>query len=510
MRVHYGQDSETGLNSGTQMTEESLSYSVKQLSVASIFLLWRKVMQSNEVKLEKKLSPINVWALAFGCIIGWGAFVMPGNTFLPNAGPLGTAIGMGIAAVIMSIIACNYNYMINKYPQAGGEFTYTKHSFGPNHAFICAWFLSLSYATLVPMNATALALICRNIMGDIFQFGYLYTVSGYDIYAGELLLALGALIIFGIFSIKGVRFAGNVQVLLTVALAASVTIIGVAALLSPKASLANLTPAFHPGSSTFSGVLAVLAVSPYCFVGFDTIPQSAEEFKFSVRKTRFIMIVAILFGCLVYVTLNTATAAVVPDGYANWAEYINDVPNLSGLESLPTFHAAYELLGTFGLAFLGIAVVSAVLSGIIGFYMATSRLLYSMAQEGVIPAWFGVLDEKHKTPKNAILAHMCLALIAPFFGRNALTWLVDMTSLGAAIGYGYTSAAAVKYALKERRTGVVITGVFGTILAIILALILLVPIPVLNCSLGKESLICLIAWILLGIIFYFSQKKNRR
>ncbi|MFQ6805194.1 MAG: hypothetical protein ACLRT5_10495 [Lachnospiraceae bacterium] len=47
-----------------------------------------------EVKLEKKLSPVNVLALAFGCIIGWGAFVMPGNTFLPKAGPLGTAIGI--------------------------------------------------------------------------------------------------------------------------------------------------------------------------------------------------------------------------------------------------------------------------------------------------------------------------------------------------------------------------------------------------------------------------------
>ncbi|MDO4977483.1 MAG: APC family permease [Eubacteriales bacterium] len=463
---------------------------------------------NKEIKLEKKLSPMNVWALAFGCIIGWGAFVMPGNIFLPNAGPLGTAIGMLIAALIMIIIACNYNYMINKYPIAGGEFTYTKYSFGDKHAFVCAWFLSLSYATLVPMNATALALIGRNLMGKVFQFGYLYTVSGYDIYLGELLLALGALIIFGTFSIKGVKFAGNLQVLLTIALAGSVTIIGVAALLSPHATLSHLSPSFHPGSSTFSGVLAVLAVSPYCFVGFDTIPQSAEEFNFSVRKTRLIMIISILFGCLVYVVLNTVTAAVVPDGYTNWSDYIDHVSSLNGLESLPTFHAAYQLLGIFGLIFLGIAVTSAILSGIIGFYMATSRILYSMSVEGVIPKWFGVLDEKTKTPKNAILFHMALALIAPFFGRNALTWLVDMTSLGAAIGYGYTSAAAILFARRENNKGIVITGIIGTIMAIILALILLVPIPVLNCSLGKESYFCLVAWILLGLIFYFSPKKK--
>ena len=84
---------------------------------------------TNNVQLEKKLSPLNVWALALGCIIGWGAFVMPGNTFLVKAGPLGTAIAMGIAALIMIVIAFNYNFMINRFPVAGGEFTYADAAF---------------------------------------------------------------------------------------------------------------------------------------------------------------------------------------------------------------------------------------------------------------------------------------------------------------------------------------------------------------------------------------------
>ena len=48
--------------------------------------------QNQEIKLERKLNPMNVWALALGSIIGWGAFVMPGTTFLPKAGVLGTFI----------------------------------------------------------------------------------------------------------------------------------------------------------------------------------------------------------------------------------------------------------------------------------------------------------------------------------------------------------------------------------------------------------------------------------
>ena len=81
-------------------------------------------------KLERKLSSINVCSLALGCIIGWGAFVMPGEIFLGKAGPGGTAIAIGIAALIMIIIAFNYHYMINKFPITGGGFTYAKMAFG--------------------------------------------------------------------------------------------------------------------------------------------------------------------------------------------------------------------------------------------------------------------------------------------------------------------------------------------------------------------------------------------
>jgi len=467
-----------------------------------------------EVKLEKKLSVINVWALALGCIIGWGAFVMPGNTFLGKAGPLGTFIAMSIATIIMIVIAFNYNYMINKFPVAGGEFTYTQNAFGENHAFICSWFLGLSYLCIVPLNGTALALIGRNLMNNIFQVGFHYTVAGYDIYFGEIVLALVALIGIAIMSIKGVKFAGVFQTALVFALVGGVLIVTVAALVSDKASFSNLSPAFYENSVTgasggLGGILAVVAVAPWAFVGFDTIPQAAEEFQFSPRKTKAIMTISILFGGAVYIVLNTVTAMVVPEGYGSWNAYIDDLPNLDGLISLPTFYAAKTLLGTAGLVFLGAAVLAAILSGIVGFYMATSRLLYSMAKEKVLPAWFGKLHPEHKTPKNAILFVMCISIIAPFFGRTALGWIVDMSSLGAAIGYGYTSLAAIKYAKQEGEKGIQVTGVIGAIMALMFCILLLVPIPMFGCSLGRESMICLIVWIVMGALFYFTTKKNK-
>ena len=61
-------------------------------------------IDSPEDELQKSLSPLNVWALAFGCIIGWGAFIMPGEIFLLKAGPLGMALAMLVATVILIII----------------------------------------------------------------------------------------------------------------------------------------------------------------------------------------------------------------------------------------------------------------------------------------------------------------------------------------------------------------------------------------------------------------------
>jgi len=86
------------------------------------------------------------------------------------------------------------------------------------------------------------------------------------------------------------------------------------------------------------------------------------------------MVVAIVFGCFVYTSNNTVAAWAL----ANWPERV-----MNGEWVL--LIAAEELLGTFGKVLIGIAVSSAVLSGIMGFYLASSRLMYSMAKDGYLP-----------------------------------------------------------------------------------------------------------------------------
>ena len=129
------------------------------------------------MKSERKyLTALGAWALAFGCSVGWGAFVMPGGTFLPIAGPVGSALGLCIGGAVMLILAVNYGYLMNRFPDSGGTYSYTKTAFGYDHGFLSAWFLILTYVAIIWANATALPLIARTVLGGTFQFGFDYEI----------------------------------------------------------------------------------------------------------------------------------------------------------------------------------------------------------------------------------------------------------------------------------------------------------------------------------------------
>lgn len=358
----------------------------------------------------------------------------------------------------------------------------------------------------------------RRTVLNLTQWGYLYSVEGYSIYAGEILLAIIALVLFAVFSIRGVSVAGKFQTVLALSLVGCVFLLAIAALFSPHASASHLAPAFTTdatGKSSLGGILAVVAVAPWAFVGFDSIPQASEEFNFSHKKSLVIMVLSILFGGALYVILNTITAAVLPEGYTSWVPYIADCAkdtlpeSLAGFTALPTFNAARLILGKPGLVILGIALFCAVLSGIIGFYMATSRLLYSMSKDHVLPGWFGRLHPRYKTPMNAILFIMIISLCCPWFGRTVLNWVVDMSSIGAAIGYGFTSAATLVQVRRNKDTSawMTINSILGVIFSLCFIALLIVPNP--WAYLGPQSRIALVIWTVMGAAFFLYTRRKK-
>jgi len=377
-------------------------------------------MENN--KLKRGLSSISVWSIAVGSIIGWGAFVMPGNLFLPTAGPLGTIIGMTLGAMMMIAIAISYGYLIEKIPVAGGEFAYAFNGFGRIHAFICSWLLLIAYISIVPLNATALGLIGRYMFPGLLQKGYLYSIVGWEVYAGEVIVSSLALIIFAYIAIRGVKVSGSLQIILTGLLVLSVIALLFTAM--SRGSFENLKPAFPSGSNKSAGVFSIIAIAPWAFVGFDSISQAAEEFNFHPRKATKLMATSILVGAFIYIAMNTITASAF-----SWEQFINEKPFWA------TGSAVTFLWGNTGLLFLGIALTTAIFAGIVGFFTASSRLLFSMARAHAVPSLFGEVHSRYKTPHKAILFILFLSLITPWFGREVLLWVVDMASIGSAVGF---------------------------------------------------------------------------
>ena len=470
-------------------------------------------MDNQKLGLKKQLNPLSIWALAFGCVIGWGSFINPGKKFLPNSGPAGTAIAMVLGALTMIVIAVSYSYMVPKCPVAGGEFSFTKKCYGKTAAFICGWFLIAAYLTNVPMNSTAIGLIVDGIFGPVLKWGFHYSIAGFEVWLGEIIVASGILILFGFLNIWGVKKAGFVQTILAGLLIVSVFVLFVSALASPKASIDNLNPLWGFNKDVYkasgaiqdsgiaSSILATFAIAPWAFVGFDTIPQAAEEFKFSHKRVIFIMVIAIVFGCFVYIANNTIAAAAI-ENYPE--EIINGSPWL-------LLTAAEKLLGPFGKVLVGIAVSCAVLSGIMGFYLASSRLMYSMSNEGYLPKLFGKVDKKRSTPKNAIIFCMIISLSGPILGREALGWFVDMSSIGASIGFFFTCISAFK-TMKVEKDGNLLMKIFAIIGATLSAgfmVLQLIPIPGLSgVRFSPQSYLMFGIWVVLGLAFFIYKRKD--
>jgi len=451
-----------------------------------------KTKNENAHVLEKNLKPSSIFAIAVGSIIGYACFVLPGD-WLVQAGPMGIAIAFILGAISISFIGKGYGFMIGEYPVAGGAFAFAYKGFGRNHAFICGWLLTLGYLSVVALNATALPIIARFVAPDLFMKGYLYTIAGWDVYLGEVLVSIFAILVFGVLNIKGSEIVGKIQFVMVAALVGAVGLLGIGALTHNGLQPENLLPYFAPGKSPWSAILSILAIAPMAYVGFDTIPHAAEEFDFSPKLAYGLIILAVSLGGLMYIIVSVSTAEVMP-----WLTLVE------GDNVWATGTAIKMSMGSFGLFALVTGVCMGICTGMNGFYMATSRLLLSMARAKVLPQGFEAIHSTRKTPQNAILFTMIACIILPLFGRQAVAWVVDMCSVGTAVSFIYTCLTAVQIA-KEKSVSLLEMFVLKVATGFSVAFLLLLIAPMSPAFMPFESWILLGIWSVLGVVFYLIQ-----
>ena len=454
----------------------------------------------NNNGLTKYLSPVAVWALAFGSAVGWGAFVMPGTTFLPIAGPWGSVIGLLIGAVIMLIIGLSYRFLMERYPDAGGSYIFAAKVLGSDHGFLCAWMLLLTYAAIIWANSTALSLIVRFLFGDIFCFGFSYQIAGYTVYMGEVLLSVAILAAACLVCVAGKRLAAWVQTIGAVLLFAGIAVCFVTIVIR-RGGLGGITPAFSSQGDPFSQILTIVILAPWAFIGFESVSHSAEEFHFKPKKILLILIAALATGALAYTMLTLCAAVAVPDGFRSWSDYIRVLSDIDGIRGLPTFYAAQSTMGTTGLIILGVASFCGIFTGLIGNMIALSRLIFRMSADNMLPKKVGQLNKKG-IPSRALWCVAIISMIIPFFGRTAIGWIVDVTTIGATIVYIYVSICAVVVGKREKKFSALLIGVIGTLITMIFAVSYLLPHIRSQSELAAESYMILILWSLIGMIVF--------
>lgn len=456
--------------------------------------------------LQRTLQPHWVWAIALGSAIGWGAFVQP-ITWMGTAGPLGVIIGFSIGALLMMLIAVSYGILIKSFPVSGGEFAYAFLSLGRTHAFISGWFLTLGYICIVALNASAFALMLKYVFPPIIENVRLYTIAGWDIYIMEIIAATLILAIFGYANIKGTGLSGRMQFAFACIMVIAVVGLTLSVGMQPGAGLSNVQPLFPANKTAFAAIISIVAIAPWAYVGFDAVPQASEEFNFPARKAFMLIIYALLFAAILYSLMILATAMVRP-----WQNVASE-NHLWG-----TGFVIQELLGPIGLAVLVIALCMGIFTGLNGFTLAGSRLLFAMGRAKILPSAFEKVHPKYKTPYVAILFTICIAALAPWFGREALVWVVDMSSIGVSIAYFYACFTAY-FLFKWSKNDVNlnpklhIVSPFRKLIAAIGALaslifIGLLLIPGSPAFLGIQSRIALFVWVILGVVVYLIKRKE--
>ena len=363
-----------------------------------------------------------VLMLSFGAMIGWSWVLMTGH-WVANAGSLGTLAAFGAGGLAIGFIALTYAELASAMPKAGGEHVYTHVALGPTWSFVCTWALLMAYVTVCIFESVALPTAVEYLVPAI-RVGTLWTVLDAPVDAGFVLLGVLGAVVMTAVNYVGIRTAALVQSLVT----GLVVVTGVVLITGALAN-GSLTTAQPLIAEPAVGILSVVIMVPAMLVGFDVLPQSAEEVDLPAKRIGVLLVVSVGLAVLWYGGVSFAVASAIPSsgiGEANMA----------------TADAAARLWGhQWAGDLLLIGGIGGILTSWNAFIIGGSRVVFALAESGSLPAVFARLHPRYRTPYAAIVLIGALSCISPLFGRTILVWLINTGSLAVVVAYIFVPIA---------------------------------------------------------------------
>ncbi|RZJ68082.1 MAG: amino acid permease [Flavobacterium sp.] len=481
-----------------------------------LFQLLAEASES-EKGLKRTLTAWSLVALGIGAIIGAGLFVRTATAAAQNAGPSVT-IGFVVAAIGCALAGLCYAELSSSIPISGSAYTYTYATMGEFLAWIIGWDLILEYAVGAATVGIAWSEYLNNLLVNVFHTSpvpYSLSHSPFQKLVDPVthqvvehgIINLPALFIVALISlllIKGTQESAFVNGLIVVV---KVTIV----VLIIGFGWSFINPAYHtpyiPEPSTYTdehgvnfsfggfwGIIGAAGTVFFAFIGFDAVSTAAQETKNPKRD----MPIGILGSLAICTVLYILFAHV-----------------LTGLESVEFFrtsgkeasvaNAITSAMGTeyqWLAQFVTVAILFGFTSVILVMLLGQSRVFYSMGKDGLLPEFFSHLHTKYQTPYKANLVILVIVgLFAAFIPGDIVG---DMTSIGTLFAFILVCISVIVLRKREpdmkrefKTPWVPFVPIVGALVCFLMIL-----------GLGWPNWLRLIAWMALGIIFYFAYSRK--
>jgi APA family basic amino acid/polyamine antiporter len=364
--------------------------------------------------------------LVLNSVIGAGIFALPA-AISARAGILSPWLFLVIGVLVISVVL-TFAELSSYFKNSGGPVLFTTRAFGPLVGFSTGWILFISRMTAFAANTTVMAIY----LGAVWP----WFAEG----IGRTLLIVTVVGALTFANYRGVKDGVRTMAVITFFKLAPIVLLIVLGL--QHVSGDTLFPASLPTIDDLGGTTLLLI---YAFVGFESATIISGETKKPKQTMPRALVATVIATGVLYFLIVLVYISVLPGAGDSGATLID---------------VGRELMGPTGVVLITLAAFFSIGGNLSSIMLAIPRLTYALAEERLLPKWFGKVHEKYSTPSNSILLLGGLGLVFALSG--SFVWLAAASSLTRLISYvlciGALPVIRKKATAEERQEAYTLKG----------------------------------------------------